>query len=147
MSCIDPHLDSGSELTEADVVAAVQAVLLQAESQEAAKKEKQQAEKEKQRQLDMEMELEMEMEMHTHDPRSSHDEHDDGDSMNTNGELGIDNAMSGLHSYGPSLGRPEPMEHILTEDGEPMLNPGLFVFALILILLWIPDVETIQRNF
>ena len=145
MSCIDPHLDSGSELTEADVVAAVQAVLLQAESQEAAKKEKQQAEKEKQRQLEMEME--MEMEMHTHDPRSSHDEHDDGDSTNTNGELGIDNAMSGLHSYGPSLGRPEPMEHILTEDGEPMLNPGLFVFALILILLWVPDVEIMQRNF
>jgi hypothetical protein len=145
MSCIDPHLDSGSELTEADVVAAVQAVLLQAESQEAAKKEKQQAEKEKQRQLEIEME--MEMEMHTHDPRSSHDERDDGDSITANGELGMDNAMSRLHSYGSSLGRPEPMEHILTEDGEPMLNPGLFVFALILTLLWVPDVETMQRNF
>ena len=126
ISCIDPHLDSGSELTEADVVAAVQAVLLQAESQEAAKKEKQQAEKEKQQR-----QLEIEMEMHTHDAGSSHDERDDGDSMNTNGELGMDSAMSGLHSYGSSLGRPEPMDHILTEDGEPMLNPGLFCFALI----------------
>jgi len=130
MSCIDPHLDSGSELTEADVVAAVQAVLLQAESQEAAKKEKQQAEKDKQRQLEMEME--MEMEMHSHNSLSSHDELDDDDSMNTNGGLGMDNAMSGLHSYGSSLGRPEPMEHILTEDGEPMLNPGLFASLLYL---------------
>ena len=102
-------------------MAAVQAVLLHAESQEAAKKEKQQAEKEKQRQL------EMEMEMHTHNAGSGHDERDDGDSMNTIGELGMNNAMSGLHSYGSSLGRPEPMDHILTEDGEPMLNPGLFV--------------------
>lgn len=126
MSCIDPHLDSGSEITEADVVAAVQAVLLQAESQAAAKKEKQQAEIEKQRQLEMEME----MEMHTHHAGSSHDERDNDDSMNTNGELGMDNAMSGLHSYGSSLGRPEPMEHILTEDGEPMLNPGLVVSLL-----------------
>jgi len=103
-------------------VAAVRAVLLHAESQEAAKKEKQQ---EKQRQL------EMEMEMHTHIAGSGHDELDDDDLMNTNGELGMDNAMSGLHSYGSSLGRPEPMEHILTEDGEPMLNPGMFVSLLI----------------
>lgn len=100
-------------------MAAVQAVLLQAESQEAAKKEKQQqAEKEKQRRLDLELE------MHIRSAGSSHDERDDGDSMHTHGELGMDNAMSGLHSYGSSLGRPEPMEHILTEDGEPMLNPA-----------------------
>lgn len=31
---------------------------------------------------------------------------------------------NGLHGYGPTLERPEPMEHMLTEDGEPMLNPG-----------------------
>ncbi|KAG6811465.1 hypothetical protein H0H92_007288, partial [Tricholoma furcatifolium] len=30
-----------------------------------------------------------------------------------------------MHDYGPPLDRPEPMEHMLTEDGEPMLNPGL----------------------
>jgi hypothetical protein len=122
MLCIDPHidLDSGSEITEADVVAAVQAVLLQAESQEAAKKGKEQAEKDKQRQL------ETEMDMHN-DTTSSHDEGGGGDSMNMNGGLGVEDAMSGLHSYGSSLRRPEPMEHILTEDGEPMLNPGLLL--------------------
>jgi hypothetical protein len=32
----------------------------------------------------------------------------------------------GLPGYGTPLERPEPMEHMLTEDGEPMLNPGLF---------------------
>lgn len=31
-----------------------------------------------------------------------------------------------IHGYGRQLERPEPMEHMLTEDGEPMLNPGLF---------------------
>jgi hypothetical protein len=31
-----------------------------------------------------------------------------------------------LPGYGAPLERPEPMEHMLTEDGEPMLNPGLF---------------------
>ncbi|KAG6911296.1 hypothetical protein DXG01_002135 [Tephrocybe rancida] len=29
-----------------------------------------------------------------------------------------------LHGYGLPLVRPEPMEHMLTEDGEPMLNPA-----------------------
>ncbi|GLB43539.1 putative zinc finger [Lyophyllum shimeji] len=29
-----------------------------------------------------------------------------------------------VHGYGLRLGRPEPMEHMLTEDGEPMLNPA-----------------------
>ena len=32
--------------------------------------------------------------------------------------------LNGLHGYGPPLDRTQPMEHILTEDGEPMLNPG-----------------------
>jgi hypothetical protein len=36
---------------------------------------------------------------------------------------------SGLPGYGTPLERPEPMEHMLTEDGEPMLNPGLFTFC------------------
>ena len=31
-----------------------------------------------------------------------------------------------LPGYGTALERPEPMEHMLTEDGEPMLNPGSF---------------------
>ena len=88
--CIDPALDDGSQLTAADVVAAVRAVLLQAESEEKAKKQR---EEEEQRLL-----LEQ-------------DEIDDGyDSL--------------------SLRRPEPMEHILTEDGEPMLNPGASPFIV-----------------
>jgi len=29
------------------------------------------------------------------------------------------------HGYGSPMERPQPMEHMLTEDGEPMLNPGL----------------------
>lgn len=29
-----------------------------------------------------------------------------------------------IHGYGRTLERPEPMAHMLTEDGEPMLNPG-----------------------
>jgi hypothetical protein len=29
------------------------------------------------------------------------------------------------YGYGRTLERPEPMAHMLTEDGEPMLNPGL----------------------
>ena len=33
-----------------------------------------------------------------------------------------------LPGYGTPLERPEPMEHMLTEDGEPMLNPGLCTF-------------------
>ncbi|KAF9260868.1 hypothetical protein L218DRAFT_1002371 [Marasmius fiardii PR-910] len=28
------------------------------------------------------------------------------------------------HGYGPRIDRPEPMEHVLTDDGEPMLNPA-----------------------
>ena len=36
----------------------------------------------------------------------------------------LEDRLNGLHDYSPSLERPEPMEHILTEDGEPMLNPG-----------------------
>lgn len=35
-----------------------------------------------------------------------------------------DRTGSGLLSYGTPLDRPEPMEHMLTEDGEPMLNPA-----------------------
>lgn len=116
MPCIEPHIDleSGSEITEADVVAAVQAVLLQAESQAAANE--QEAGKDKHRQLEMGTEM--------HNDRSNHDEPGDGDSISMNGQLGMDNSMSGLHSYGSSLRRPEPMEHMLTEDGEPMLNPA-----------------------
>ena len=45
----------------------------------------------------------------------------DGDHMN---DRDLEDRLSGLHDYSPSLERPEPMEHILTEDGEPMLNPG-----------------------
>ncbi|KAF5345193.1 hypothetical protein D9758_009713 [Tetrapyrgos nigripes] len=31
------------------------------------------------------------------------------------------------HGYGSPMERPQPLEHMLTEDGEPMLNPGLAV--------------------
>jgi len=45
----------------------------------------------------------------------------DGDHMN---DRDLEDRLNGLHDYSPSLERPEPMEHILTEDGEPMLNPA-----------------------
>ncbi|KAG6817578.1 hypothetical protein H0H87_006955 [Tephrocybe sp. NHM501043] len=35
-----------------------------------------------------------------------------------------------IHGYGLPLERPEPMEHMLTEDGEPMLNPGMLAWLL-----------------
>jgi hypothetical protein len=35
----------------------------------------------------------------------------------------------GLPGYGTPLQRPEPMAHMLTEDGEPMLNPGRFAIC------------------
>ncbi|KAF9567723.1 hypothetical protein CPC08DRAFT_517163 [Agrocybe pediades] len=70
---LDPNLDEErAEITEEEMVAVVQAMLRQAES-------------EKQRERE----------------------------------------MREAQSYGSSsLQRPEPMEHILTEDGEPMLNPA-----------------------
>lgn len=43
------------------------------------------------------------------------------------GELSSNDKIDGSHGYGASLGRPEPMEHMLTEDGEPMLNPGPYI--------------------
>ena len=48
----------------------------------------------------------------------------DEDHMNNQDLEDSLNRLKGLHDYSPSLERPEPMEHILTEDGEPMLNPG-----------------------
>ncbi|KJA19248.1 hypothetical protein HYPSUDRAFT_901770 [Hypholoma sublateritium FD-334 SS-4] len=88
--CIDPALDGdGPHLTAADVVAAVRAVLLQAESEEKAKRQR---EEEEQRML---------LEQEGYDPLA--------------------------------LRRPEPMEHILTEDGEPMLNPGASFLTLVAI--------------
>lgn len=46
----------------------------------------------------------------------------DGDHMNNRD---FEDRLNCLHDYSPTLERPEPMEHILTEDGEPMLNPGV----------------------
>ena len=51
----------------------------------------------------------------------------DGDHMN---DRDLEDRLNGLHDYSSSLERPEPMEHILTEDGEPMLNPGASLQAL-----------------
>lgn len=47
----------------------------------------------------------------------------DGDMMSDNNR-DLEERLNGLHDYSSSLERPEPMEHMLTEDGEPMLNPG-----------------------
>jgi hypothetical protein len=99
--CFDPELDSYAELTAEDVVAAMRVVMsMQVESADDA-----------------------------HDHETNQNGHDyltaprslDGDHMNNRD---LEDRLNGLHDYSPSLERPEPMEHILTEDGEPMLNPG-----------------------
>ena len=99
--CFDPELDSYAELTAEDVVAAMRVVMsMQVESTDEA-----------------------------HDHEKNQNGHDyltssrslDGDHMNNRD---LEDRLNGLHDYSPSLERPEPMEHILTEDGEPMLNPG-----------------------
>jgi len=48
----------------------------------------------------------------------------DGDHMMADNSRDLEDRLNGLHDYSSSLERPEPMEHMLTEDGEPMLNPG-----------------------
>jgi hypothetical protein len=60
--------------------------------------------------------------------QSSHGARD----LNTGGDINMESpnelriATPDHHYHTPlHLSRPEPMEHILTEDGEPMLNPGL----------------------
>ena len=101
ITCIDPELDSYAELTAEDVVAAMRVVMsMQVKSAEDAE-----------------------------DHERNQNGHDymtasrclDGDHMN---DRDLEDRLNGLHDYSPSLERPEPMEHILTEDGEPMLNPG-----------------------
>ena len=101
ISCVDPELDSYAELTAEDVVAAMRVVMsMQVKSAEDAQ-----------------------------DHETNQNGHDymtasrslDGDRMN---DRDLEDRLNGLHDYSPSLERPEPMEHILTEDGEPMLNPG-----------------------
>lgn len=110
IACIDPALEGGSELTAADVVAAVQAVLMQAAETE----EKRQREKEETERLLRGREQE------------GDGAGDAGDDEAMDVDRGMEDGMGGLHGYGSlSLRRPEPMEHILTEDGEPMLNPGM----------------------
>ncbi|KAF9478080.1 hypothetical protein BDN70DRAFT_68062 [Pholiota conissans] len=95
VTCIDSELEGGSELTAADVVAAVQAVLLQAETVEKAKKQREKEEKE----------------------RFLRGQGGESDAVGI-GQSGDDeDEMNALRGY-------EPMEHILTEDGEPMLNPA-----------------------
>ena len=47
----------------------------------------------------------------------------DGDHNHIN-DPDLEDRLNILHDYSTSLERPEPMEHMLTEDGEPMLNPG-----------------------
>ncbi|TFK42164.1 hypothetical protein BDQ12DRAFT_677731 [Crucibulum laeve] len=50
-------------------------------------------------------------------------EHRDEEHVATS--LSLEDALNGIRtSYGQPLERPEPMEHLLTEDGEPMLNPA-----------------------
>jgi hypothetical protein len=53
--------------------------------------------------------------------------------MDVHEEMLISSQLSPNHGYHTPLhlSRPEPMEHILTEDGEPMLNPGSLRVILI----------------
>ncbi|KAG5643550.1 hypothetical protein DXG03_000691 [Asterophora parasitica] len=48
--------------------------------------------------------------------------HDEDDESSQN--LASEEKSRAIHGYGQPLERPEPMEHMLTEDGEPMLNPA-----------------------
>ena len=113
ISCaVDPELDSYAELTAEDVVAAMRVVMsMQVKSAE-----------------------------HTQDHETNQNSHDftttsrslDGDHLNNRD---LEDRLNGLHDYSPSLDRPEPMEHVLTEDGEPMLNPGVSLYSSFPILL------------
>ena len=118
ISCIDPELDSYAELTAEDVVAAMRVVMsMQVKSAEEAE--------------------EHETNQNGHDYLTA-SRRLDGDHMN---DRDLEDRLNGLHDYSPSLERPEPMEHILTEDGEPMLNPGasLQLFSHILVSLMTPE--------
>jgi len=98
ISCIDPKLDSHTELTAEDVVAAMRVVMsMQVVSAE-------------------DDETKQNGHGYTTSSRTL-----DGDHMN---DRDLEDTLNGLHDYSPSLDRPELMEHILTEDGEPMLNPA-----------------------
>jgi hypothetical protein len=101
ISCIDPELDSYAKLTAEDVVAAMRVVMsMQVKSAEDAQ--------------------DHETNQFGHDYMVS-SRSLEGDHMNN---WDLEDRLNGLRDYSPSLERPEPMEHILTEDGEPMLNPG-----------------------
>lgn len=96
ISCIDP--DSHSELTAEDVVAAMRVVMsMQVESAEDAQ-----------------------------DHETKHGYLSASHSLDgmADNNRDLEDKLNSLHDYSPSLERPEPMEHILTEDGEPMLNPA-----------------------
>ncbi|KAF5384806.1 hypothetical protein D9615_001091 [Tricholomella constricta] len=55
------------------------------------------------------------------DRSSTNASHENNDTARN---LPIKDKSHAMHGYGLSLERPEPMEHMLTEDGEPMLNPA-----------------------
>lgn len=55
------------------------------------------------------------------------------------GHMISDSDNPDIHSYGRPLERPEPMEHMLTEDGEPMLNPGMISIMFSHVILLTPD--------
>lgn len=65
---------------------------------------------------------------------NSHGYMTDGDHIHSRD---LEDRLNGLHDYSPSLERPEPMEHMLTEDGEPMLNPGAPLQLILAFLLMI----------
>jgi len=104
ISCIDPELDTHSELTAEDVVAAMRVVMsMQAESAENSQDD--------------------ETKQNGHGYMTT-SQGLDGDHMMADNSRDLEDRLNGLHDYSSSLERPEPMEHMLTEDGEPMLNPG-----------------------
>ena len=92
----------GKEITADEIVAAVQAALRHAASQVTRCEEDEQ-----------------------HCQNDSLDMDPGGVDMAESDSIGVaEDSLIGAHGYGSLLERPVPMEHMLTEDGEPMLNPG-----------------------
>ncbi|CAA7264892.1 unnamed protein product [Cyclocybe aegerita] len=98
------------EITAEDIVNAVEAVLRQADLEAAKKKEREEQEK-----------LERERQTQNTDPSM---DGVIGDDLDSHRSFGLEDGLDGMPGYGSSFERPEPMEHMLTEDGEPMLNPA-----------------------
>lgn len=97
---------------------------MQAEAKDQREREQQERERERR-------EHQQQHGMNSEDSHRHDDDDDDLSDRNAMDSMELDDVVDSLHDYVSSpLDRPEPMEHMLTEDGEPMLNPGLFMPAL-----------------